>query len=102
LGYAMLATPLVETLRGPLGSLPAAILVSGAAALVWALLALRLRWIAGTLGLTLGVLLGAPLLASLPALDPRLLGTTWPTVAALWIVGFTLVLLLAAARTTVQ
>ncbi|HVC34647.1 MAG TPA: serine/threonine-protein kinase, partial [Chloroflexota bacterium] len=102
IGYALLRTPLTEGLQNLLGLAPAAILVSGVAALVWFLLTLRIRAIAGGAGLALAILLGAPLLVSLPFLESRILGATWPTTAAVWVVGTALVLTLAAVRGQVQ
>ena len=101
-GYALLRTPFTEGLGAQIGSLPAAILVTGAAGLLWVLLTFRLKWVAGTAGAALGLLLGVPLLLSLPLLDPRLLGAAWPATVATWVVGTALMLLLAAIRGQVQ
>jgi hypothetical protein len=101
-GYALLRTPLLAVLQDQTGLLAAAILVSGVAAVFWLLLTLRLNANAGGAGLALGILLGAPLLVSLPFLEARVMGAGWPATVAGWIVGTILILLLAAMRSRVQ
>lgn len=101
-GYALLRTPLTEGLQRLLGLLPAAIVVSGIAALFWLLLTLRLRAAAGGSGLALGLLLGAPLLLSLPFLQASVIGSAWPATVATWVVGTVLILVLVAIRGRVQ
>lgn len=101
-GYALLHQPLDRAVALVSSALAAAILVTGITALIWILLTLRLRWIAGLTGLALGVLLGAPLLLSLPILQQSLLGESWPATAAAWIIGALVLLLLAAVRGPVQ
>lgn len=102
IAYAMLRMPVAEALRPSVGPLAAAIAVTGVVALLWILLAARLRWIAGLPGLVLALLLGAPLLVSLPLLQEKVLGVGWPATAAVWLVGIALALLLAAIRGQVQ
>lgn len=101
-GYALLRSILIEGLEPLLGPLGAAVLVTGLAGLVWLFLAARLWLIVRLPGLALGVLLGGPLLISLPILDARVLGVSWPAVGATWVVGTAVVLLLAAVRSQVQ
>ncbi len=99
---ALLRPPLVAAIGVVAGSLPAAILISGVLGLVWLVLALRLRALGGWPGLMLAVLLGAPLLLTLPLLDPRLLGAAWPGTVAAWLVAIIASLLLVAARRPLQ
>lgn len=101
-GYALLRTPLIQVLQPLTGLTAAAILVSGLAFVFWLLLISRLRLTAGGSGLALGVLLGAPLLVSLPLFQPSVLGLSWPATVATWVVGSLLVLVLASVRGEVQ
>ncbi|HUE75746.1 MAG TPA: serine/threonine-protein kinase, partial [Chloroflexota bacterium] len=96
--YALLRSPIVGALSPQVGTLPAALIVTGIASLVWILLTARLGWIAGAAGTVLGLLLGAPLLLSLPVLNEGLLGVGWPTTLATWGVGTAIILMLAAVR----
>ncbi|MBX6771799.1 MAG: serine/threonine protein kinase, partial [Chloroflexi bacterium] len=102
LGYGLLHQPANDLLGLALGPLPAAILVTGLAGLPWLLLTVRLGRVAGRLGVALGVLLGAPLLLTLPILDAGLLGARWPVTIATWGVGTAAVLLLVLIRGQVQ
>ncbi len=101
-GYALLRTPVLASLQPLTGFVPAAILISGAAALVWLLLTLRLNGLAGLPGFALGILLGAPLIVSFPLLDSRIWGVDWLSTGAAWVVGTALILVLAAMRGRVQ
>ncbi|HEX5418084.1 MAG TPA: protein kinase, partial [Chloroflexota bacterium] len=93
----------IQTALAPVGT-PwlGAIVVTAAALLIWLLLALRLRGLAGLSGLALAFLLGAPLLTTLPILDPSLLQQTWPTVLVSWTVAVALTLLVIALRAPAQ
>ncbi|MBV9357242.1 MAG: serine/threonine protein kinase, partial [Chloroflexi bacterium] len=102
LGYTLLRQPVLDLL-GPVSSpLAAAIVASGAACGVWLVLIIRLRWIAGVLGLLLGLVLGAPMLVSLPLLDATLLQVGWPATVATWLAAAALLVLLAAVRGPTQ
>ncbi|HEY1291828.1 MAG TPA: protein kinase [Chloroflexota bacterium] len=100
LGYVLLRTPLTEELRLVLPVVVAATIVTAIAALVWLVLIVRMQVLASAPGVLLGLLLGAPLLLSLPLLDGRLVGDV-PTVASsaiAWVVGVALMLLLIGMR----
>ena len=98
LGHALLRRSLLAVLESTLGPTPAAIAVSGLTGAGWLFLTVRLQRVAGLSGLALGVLLGAPLLVSLPVLDSAVLGIDWAGTVTTWAVGTGLVLLLAAVR----
>jgi serine/threonine-protein kinase len=102
LGYAILRLPLVEELGLAVGPLTAAALVTAAAVLIWALLTVRLYALSGVLGVVLGLLLGAPLLLSLPILEQRVVNAAWPATTAAWVVGIGLLLLLVGLRSRVH
>jgi serine/threonine-protein kinase len=102
LGYALLRTPLIEELQIAVGPVAAAAAVTAAAGLIWIVLVVRLQGLAGAIGLLLGVLLGAPLLLSLPILDPRVFNVAWPATTAAWVVGVGLLLLLLGLRSRVH
>ena len=72
LAYALLRTPLTEELSLVVPIVIAATIVTAVAALMWLVLLVRMQVLAGALGVLLGLLLGAPLLLSLPLLDGRL------------------------------
>ena len=100
LAYALLRTPLTEELRLVLPVVVAATIVTAIAALVWLVLVVRMQVLAGAPGILLGLLLGAPLLLSLPLLDGRIVGDV-PTIASsavAWVVGIVLLLLLVGIR----
>ena len=100
LAYALLRTPLTEELRLVLPVVVAATIVTAIAALVWLVLVVRMQVLAGAPGILLGLLLGAPLLLSLPLLDGRIVGDV-PTIASsavAWVVGIGLLLLLVGIR----
>jgi len=101
-GYALLLYPVRTGLTQLVGSVASAIVVTVVVALPWGFLTARLQRIAGIVGVTLGVLLGAPLLVTLPVLQRGIVGSDWPATAATWGVGTLLVLLLAATRGQVQ
>jgi tRNA A-37 threonylcarbamoyl transferase component Bud32 len=98
LGYALLRAPVVEFLSQLTTPLAAAIIATAVACLVWLVLIVRLHWTAGVLGGLLGVVLGAPVLVSLPLLDAGLFGVTLPATIATWIAAGAILLLLAALR----
>ncbi len=80
--------------------LTAATIVTAIAALVWLVLLVRLQVLAGAPGVLLGLLLGAPLLLTLPVLDGKVVGDI-PIVASGvvgWVVGVVLLLLLIGMR----
>ncbi len=97
-GLTLIRTPLVETLTPISSPVTAALCASGIAGMVWLVVTVRLYWIAGLLGGLLGVVLGAPVLLSLPLLNAQLLDATWPTTAATWVIGVGVLLLLAVLR----
>ncbi|MBV9325402.1 MAG: serine/threonine protein kinase [Chloroflexi bacterium] len=100
LAYALLRTPLTDELQVVAPVVVAATLVTAVAAMVWLVLIVRMQVLAGALGVLLGLLLGAPLLLSLPLLDGRLVGDV-PTIASTavaWVVGVALLLLLIGMR----
>jgi tRNA A-37 threonylcarbamoyl transferase component Bud32 len=102
IGYALLHGPLIVVL-GPISSpLVAAIFASGAAVAVWIVLIVRLQWVAGLAGIALGVVLGAPILLSLPLLQTGLIQESWPGTVAAWIAGAAVLALLAAVRGSSQ
>jgi serine/threonine-protein kinase len=98
--YALLRTPLTEELQLVAPPLVAAAIVTAIAGLVWIGLLVRMRALAGVLGVLLALLLGAPLLLSLPILDGRLVRDTpiLATSAIAWVLGVALLLLLIGAR----
>src|SRR5207253_7787214 len=102
LGYALLRTPLIEELQFSVGPLVAAVAVTAVAGLICAVLVVRLQALAGAVGLLLGVLLGAPLLLSLPILDPRVVNAAWPATTTAWVIGVGLLLLLLGLRSRVH
>src|SRR5207244_650237 len=102
LGYAVLRGPIVGLLTPIATPLAAAVVASGVAALVWLFLIARLHWIAGVPGIVLGLVLGAPVLISLPLLDASLLQASWPTTIAGWAVGTGILLLLVVLRGPTQ
>lgn len=97
-GYALLRGPLIALLEPVSSPLAAAIVASAAAVAVWLVLVARLHWLAGLLGTALGLVLGAPIVLSLPLLDANLLEVSWPATVATWLTGAVLLLLLAALR----
>jgi serine/threonine-protein kinase len=100
IAYALLRTPLTEELQLVAPPLVAAAIVTAVAGLVWIGLLVRMRVLAGGLGVLLALLLGAPLLLSLPILDARIVRDTpiLATSAVAWVLGVALLLLLIAAR----
>ncbi|HET6316873.1 MAG TPA: hypothetical protein VFG86_10460, partial [Chloroflexota bacterium] len=98
IGYALLRGPALGVLEPLSSPAAAAIIVSGVAIAFWVVLIARLRWIAGFAGIALGLVLGAPILLSLPLLDGSVLPAAWPATAATWMVGAVLLLLLAVLR----
>jgi hypothetical protein len=78
----------------------AAVIVTAVACLIWVVLIVRLQILAGVLGVVLGLLLGAPILLSLPLLDAQF-ARNIPSVASTtvaWVVGIGLLLLLIGVR----
>ncbi|MGH2461667.1 MAG: serine/threonine-protein kinase, partial [Chloroflexota bacterium] len=67
-GDALLLYPIGRGLDQVIGALASAIVVTVLVAVPWIFLTLRLRQVAGTAGIALGVLLGAPVLVTLPVL----------------------------------
>jgi serine/threonine-protein kinase len=98
----VLRPPLVTALGSLIGSAASAIAVSGLLGLVWLVLAARLRRLGGFPGLALAVLLGLPLLLTLPLLDPAVLGSTWPQTVTAWILATAATLLIIVARRPLQ
>jgi serine/threonine-protein kinase len=100
IAYALLRTPLTDELQLVAPPLVAAAIVTAVAGLVWIGLLVRMRVLAGGLGVLLALLLGAPLLLSLPILDGRIVRDTpvLATSAVAWVLGVALLLLLIAAR----
>lgn len=99
-GYALLRTPLVDLLQVAAPPLLAAALITAVAGLFWLGLVVRLHLLAGVLGTLLAVLLGAPLLLSLPIFDARLSGDL-PTLATggiTWVLAIALLLLVIGVR----
>jgi hypothetical protein len=85
MGYTLLRGPLLSVLLPISSPLAAAILASAPAVVVWVVLITRLKWIAGVLGLALGLVLGAPILLSLPLLQTALLqGHGWRQLLPGW------------------
>ena len=80
----------------------AAMLVSGVAIAIWIALIERLRRMAGLTGVALGIVLGSPILLSLPLLDTSILQATWPATVATWLIGALALLLIAALRSPSQ
>ncbi|MGI9148091.1 MAG: protein kinase domain-containing protein [Chloroflexota bacterium] len=102
LGYALLRTPVVDLLSPLTTPLAAAIVATGAACAIWLVLIVRLHWTAGIVGGVLGIVLGAPVLVSLPVLDTALLQATWPATLASWGAAGALLALLAVLRGPTQ
>jgi tRNA A-37 threonylcarbamoyl transferase component Bud32 len=98
LGYALVRGSLLELLVPISSPLAAAIVISAAAVAVWIILIARLRWIAGLVGAALGLVVGAPILLSLPLLDASVLQVAWPATVATWFTIAMLLLLLTALR----
>jgi hypothetical protein len=102
LGFALLQAPLLALLRPWQGPLVGAIILTGIAALIWLVLVVRLEAQGGSLGLLLGLFLGAPLLLTLPILDPQVLGVSWPATLASWGVGLAFLVVLVLVRSPLQ
>jgi serine/threonine-protein kinase len=100
IAYALLRTPLTEELQLVAPALVAAAIVTAVAGLVWIGLLIRMRVLAGAPGVLLALLLGAPLLLSLPILDGRVVrdAPILATSAVAWVLGVALLLLLIGAR----
>ena len=101
-GYALLRPVVVDGIGPALGPLGAAIVFAALAGVIWVVLTLRLRWTAGSVGTALGVLLGAPIVISLPILDPAVIGASWPATSVTWVIGIIAMMMLAAARSQIQ
>lgn len=97
-GYALLLGPLLNVLVPISSPLAAAVIVSTPAIVIWLLLVARLHWVAGFLGLGLGLVLGAPILLSLPLLQTAFLRVSWLETAAAWLAGAAVLMLLVALR----
>jgi hypothetical protein len=97
-GYALLLGPLLNVLVPLSSPLAAALIVSTPALVIWLVLIARLRWVAGFLGLALGLVLGAPILLSLPLLQTAFLRISWLETAAAWLAGAAVLVLLVALR----
>lgn len=98
--YALLRTPLTQELQLVVPVVIAAAVVTAIAALVWLVLVVRMQVLAGAPGLLLGLLLGAPLLLTLPVLDGRLVADV-PAVASGavgWAIGIALLLVIIGMR----
>ena len=98
LACALLRSPLLEGLEPFIGTLPAALLMTGAAASVWIVLTARLHLAAGWSGTVLGIALGAPILMSLPLVDERVLQASWPATVASWVAAVALLTVMAVLR----
>src|SRR5207248_1772992 len=84
LAYALVGAPIAAGLELVIGPLASVIVVTGVAVLVWLLLTVRLFRAAGLMGVVLGVVLGAPLLLSIPALAQQLFSSSLPATVAAW------------------
>ncbi len=97
-GYALLRGPLLAILTPLSSPLAAALVASVLAIAIWLILIARLSWIAGWPGIAVGLVLGAPILLTLPTLEASVLQRAWPATVAGWLVGGGVLLLIAVLR----
>jgi tRNA A-37 threonylcarbamoyl transferase component Bud32 len=102
LGTQLVGAPIAAGLQRVLDPLAATIVVTGAAGVIWILLVVRLYRASGAMGVVLGIVLGAPLLLSVPALAEQAFTSSMPATVATWIIGVALVIALAFVRRPVQ